>query len=99
MPQVALPGACEYDARLRTTSGASVAPAPRLPAVAANTWMLSAQLAGSGIWMPGPGAASLRGEVEAVPSKLIVVWTVLACAGLHATKLQLPVLAGRRPSR
>src|SRR5882762_1110035 len=98
MPHTALWGACEYEARLRTTRLAIDAPGSRWPLVAANTWMLSAQLAGSGTWMPGPGAASVRVVVEAAPLASTVTWMV-EWVGLHATKLQLPVLAGMRPSR
>src|SRR5678815_3851498 len=88
MPQVALFGAFEYDAMLSTTRFAIDAPASRLPLVAANTWMLSAQL-GSGTWMPGPGAASVRCDVDVVPFAFTVTW-IVDFVGLHATKLQLP---------
>src|SRR5262245_45628381 len=97
IPHTAWPGACEYDAMLSTTSVADDAPGSRLPLVAANTWMLSAQVAGSGTWIPGPGAASVRCVVDVVPAALTVTW-IVEWVGLHATKLQLPVFAGSRPS-
>src|ERR1043165_5159012 len=76
IPHTAWLSACEYDAMFSTTRVADDAPGSRLPLVGANTWVLSAQLLGSGTWIPGPGAGSLRCVVDVVPVALTVTWIV-----------------------